>query len=347
MAENVRFIRKHGRIIPIRAKQPEQPKIVAPVVAAAAATATYLALRKFRISANPALARLQKLVAKKGVSVTTPAVKTKLGKGVVRTVFGFNPNVKGSIPLNIYTGFRKSKGAINPAAISDIVDDKLKFAKIMGNLSPKTKTFLQGVKGNFKGVGKDFLVKPRAGANMRVEQFMTKAEMFNLSPKLRKPAAMPNHYLMQEKLNIQQEFRAHIVNNEVFGISYRRLPKGKLRSAYAKVMGKLSGGGAFIPVMGKDRAEVAKLAQKVGKKISAAAPGKNYFVALDIAKTPKGFKVIEGNTSPGTIGNPLISRKLAKLVTGRTPKELSIISGAGAGAATYAALKPKEKKNVR
>ena len=62
--------------------------------------------------------------------------------------------------------------------------------------------------------------------------------------------------------------------------------------------------------------------------------------AYDVAKLKDGtYKLIESNPTPGTLMNPIVNRKLNRMVTGRWGKEVAALGGIGAGAATLGGAK--------
>ena len=75
-----------------------------------------------------------------------------------------------------------------------------------------------------------------------------------------------------------------------------------------------------------------------GKSLSDAK--ESMHVAWDVGRASDGsLKLIEGNPSPGTLVNPIVSQKLRRQVTGRWSPEVAGLAGLGVGKATSVAIK--------
>lgn len=347
----------------------EKPSLLrraAPVGAAAALAGlgTYGALRKFRPSAIPELRALQEKAKDKAFEVATSAPQ---GRGLRSMLFGAK-----DIPSNLrdtvggvarpgatvlqHTGNQATThGAvtINAGVLPGALDDKHTFSQVMQHGTgggaglegaiPKTDLLKQRLREVphehlSKAYPTGYVIKPRTGSMSKAENLLTEATPAD-DPRLREALRNPGEFIIQEKIPIQKEFRVHLVNNVPFTASHRELPHEGLRSLWNKHMG--GGGGAFVPVMGEERQRLMDFARNSTKHIGQTEGGnlmgqsEHLHHALDIARLPDGsFKVIESNPTPGTLMNPIVSRKLQHMVTGRVPKDVAALGGLGAAAGT-------------
>jgi hypothetical protein len=185
--------------------------------------------------------------------------------------------------------------------------------------------------------GSEFVIKPRTGSMSKAESLITH-ETPMADQRLRQAIQNPAEFIIQEKIPIQTEYRVHMINNEPFVASHRQLPHAGLRRIWNKYMG--GGGGAFVPVVGDERKKLMDFARRSTEHLGKTPEGTNILGtseslhhALDVAKTPEGFKLIESNPTPGTLMNPIVSRKLQRMVTGRWGKDVAALGGLGAAGA--------------
>lgn len=347
-------------------------KYLLPIGAAGlAGLGTYAALRKFRPSKVKELRALHEQAKNTGFEVAT---SPEQGRGLRSILFGARdvPAVSDAARKSTvlrHTGGRattEGTASINTGVLPDALDDKYTFSRIMSGGTGGA----EGMKGAIpdtellghklqqmapeelaKAYPSGFVIKPRTGSMSKAENLLTEATDLK-DPRMAQALRSPNEFIIQEKIPIQNEFRVHMVNNVPFAAMNRELPQGRIRDLWNKYMG--GGGGAFVPVMGKDRQQLMDFARQSTKHIGDTAEGnilgksENLHHALDIARLPDGsFKVIESNPTPGTLMNPIISRKLQQQVTGRVPKDVAALGGGGAalgaGGATYGAMNALEK----
>lgn len=342
MNEQVRFIRKNGRVIPIRVKAPaSKAPSVSPGVAAASvgiftAVATYAFMRKFKVSKIAQLANLQKAARKSGVALVAgnPTATVKRFDSIMG--MPINPlRFKGPV-LNRTLGADKLYDAthvINPKRLAKSLSDKRAFAKHFAKnpaAIPKTMGLdealakVGGDKRKLKSLfpGQRILIKPSRGGMAKVSDFATERTL--ASAKARKAFRNPKSFIVQERLALTGEYRAHYLNGKVFGISHRRIPNKKIRASWDRITG--GGGGAFVPVVNPfKRRQIRKFVEKsVSVKLRK---GESVFVAFDVGQTKKGLKLIEANLTPGSFFNPVINRQFQRHATGRWGKG---VSGVGA-----------------
>lgn len=376
MANNVKFIRVHGRIVPLRqktgqapakhaapakpqSKKPFMTKTKAVFLAAAVGIGVFLIARKFRMSKNLKLAELQKAVNKAGPSgfgvvTDVPRAQTAANR-TFEKMMGLKHNsydMKGGVVLNRGLDahdFYEPAHTINPHSFASLLDSKRANTSIINpKAMPKQKLFekaLDKVKGRGKRLGEiypEFVIKKEASAMNKLENFanektiMLKKNLYHFRN--------PEKYVIQEKLNLKAEYRAHMLNGEVFGISHRRIPNAKLRGIWDKYIPG-GGGGSFIPVV--NPAERLRIKKLVTENVKLGKLGKNesVFAAFDIGKTDAGLKIIEANTAPGTFAmNPFVSRRFKELASGRMSRARAGALGVGAGGATYTIAAPGEPK---
>lgn len=164
----------------------------------------------------------------------------------------------------------------------------------------------------------------------------------------------PNRFILQEKIPLKNEYRVHTVQGVPFTATHRRMPPGKIRDFYnsiSKRMGLGEGGFAHMPVTGSRRKDLQDFVSKVNAPLGEVYKDAPMHQAFDVAELADGsFRLIESNPTPGTFNNPLLSRKMQEMVTGRMHKDKAIplaalggtAVGAGAGMAS-SALRSKEE----
>lgn len=289
-----------------------------------------------------------------------PASAAHAGKteGGVARAAEFVSDRPNSVVLHHNPGGSQVAGGvnINQGVLPEALDDKYVFHQLMtqgtgggagmpGSV-PETallRDSLRAAGGDVekmkKMIGKDYVIKPRSGSMSKAEQLLTNATDTN-DPRLQKALRSPAEYILQEKIPIQNEFRVHMVNNVPVHSTHRQLPNEKLREVWNKHMG--GGGGAFMPVMGDERQKLEAFARqatehlgRTGEGTHALGEAENLHHALDIARLHDGsYKLIESNPTPGTLMNPIISRKVQQAVTGRLPRDVAALGAVGAGGGT-------------
>jgi hypothetical protein len=360
-----------GTMLNKTAAEPEKPSLLKRLAAPAAAVAgigTYAALRKFRPSAIPELRSLQMAAKDKPLEIATAAPK---GRGLRSMLFGakdiphnsrsavaapFNAKSKATVLHHAPSG-SKVEGAlnVNSGVLPEALDDKYIFHQLMtkgtggaagleGSV-PRTELLRDVVRkaqGNpaklREHFGSDFVIKPRTGSMSKAENLVTHQTPHD-DPRLVQMLRNPAEHIIQEKIPIQNEYRVHMINNVPFTASNRQIPHKGLRGLWDKHMG--GGGGAFVPAMGAERQKLMDFARESTKHLGQTTEGtnilgksENLHHALDIASTPNGYKLIESNPTPGTLMNPVVSRKLQWNITGRAPKDVAALGGLGAATAT-------------
>lgn len=323
----VRFIRVHGRVIPIRDRSKAEQHTVSPIVklaaAAAVATGTYLALRKFRPSLNPMLGKLQNTVEKNADNIgLLTEVPGSVWSRLQQAVFGIRTNRRAGVYLN-YGGFIPGLKAtqINGERVAKILHDPAKFlSRVPASAKPRTEILKDAITRGAKL--KNMLIKERSGGMRTVGEFKLSA----------KALKNPSKYIAQQKLVLTGEYRVHVLNGEAFGISHRYNPSKTIRKL-------MPGGGAFVPVMNPlKRKEIREFVRKNYPKLNGHS-----FAGLDIGQTAKGLKILEANPAPGTFLNPIVSRQFKRLATGRWGKDVAGGAGLVTGGTTYAALNRRKK----
>jgi hypothetical protein len=303
-----------------------------------AALGTYGAMRKFSPSASARLRRVQE-AAQDGVSVASPrpSKKTKFEWGVDEV----SEHGRGPVVLseNIGAGAKGSKVTINSDDVHLKVADKGRFGALMNKVAPdaipKTQ-YLDEAIGN-PAIRKLFKDK-KTYVKSRFDSRAADQASEGVFPSLEEAKAMeldrPRDFIVQEKLPVIDEFRVHYIAGEPFGIYKRWLPDAvanPIRKLYS-AMGKDFAGGGFWPVAKQERASIEKFMRESLDPLSARfKEGDELFAGFDVIKTPQGYKIVDQNTSPATIGNPLVSRKLQRLLTGRWGKDVSMAGAIGAG----------------
>lgn len=321
----------------------------------AAAIGTYALMRKFKGHKNPALNALQKEMKGKDlmyqVDRTSKLDRLLFGK---KTTSMSDPVKKGKGILNTSSNADTAKAdvMINTDFATEL-NDKLKFDRIMGvkpNVTAKDTSILQNA---LKRVGGDiskldqlypngFVVKPRTGSMGKVEDLITSVN----DPKLTGMSkAKRTQHIIQEKLPIAEEFRVHTIDGVPFTASQRRIKNNTIRKVWNRISGS-DGGGAFVPATGKTRKDMMKFVEENHNHLTDTFKSGNHtHVAYDVAKLKDGtFRLIEANPSPGTMRNPVVARKLNRMVTGKWDKDISAAAGLGVGTSVgLGAKKIKDK----
>jgi len=376
----------HGRIVPLRAKgagvpapvkkqaapAAKQPfykttKFRAAAIGLAVGAAAFFIARKFRLSANKKLAGLQRAVEKAGpgkFGTVTSAAEPGEKLSPIQKTFDF---VSGGVPVNntslkkgvVYARYTNARAdykpsyLINPAQYMQTIAGKRTVGKIITKNMPKQINFekaLDKVGWSGKKLTKlmpKFLIKGDSSALSDVSAFATEKSI--VMKKSLHHFANATDYVMQERLNLSGEYRAHFLNGEVFGISHRRIPHEGLRKAWNKLSGAITGsgvgGGAFIPVVSPF--ERKRIKDLVASSISMKGLKKNegIFTAVDIGRTTKNeLKILEANPIMGTFLNPMVNRRFKELATGRMSRAKAGAIALGAGGASYKIAKPDEKR---
>jgi len=338
---------------------------------ALAAAGTYTALRKFRPSANPALAALQNKARNSTFQVATAP---DTGRGIRSLLFGAkdvsprrsgNP---GTLVLNHSPSQMASSAAsINTGQLPEALDDKWIFHQLMtqgtggGGGLPGSVPNTHRLDRALREVGGDpskltrlmgdqgYVIKPRTGSMSKADTLLSHTTDPR-DPRLRQALQNPENFILQEKLPISNEFRVHTLNNEPLTASHRQIPHKGLRSVWDKYMG--GGGGAFVPVVGDNRRKLMDFARESTKHLGVTPEGNNILGdaehlhhALDIAQLPDGsFKLIESNPVPGTFMNPLVNRRVQQAATGRVPRDVAALAALGVGGLGTAATALATKK---
>jgi hypothetical protein len=303
-----------------------------------AALGTYGALRKFRPSTSARLRKVQE-AAQDGVSVASPrpSWKTKFEWGADDV----SEHGRGPIVLseNIGSGSSGSKMTINSDDVHMKVADKGRFGALMNEVAPDAipKTQYLDETLDKPAIRKIFKDK-KTYVKSRFDSRAADQASEGVFPSLEEAKAMeldrPRDFIVQEKLPVSDEFRVHYIAGEPFGIYKRWLPDAvanPIRKLYS-AMGKDFAGGGFWPVAKQERQAIEKFMRESLDPLSAKfKEGDELFAGFDVIKTPQGYKIVDQNTSPATIGNPLVSRKLQRLLTGRWGKDVSLAGGIGAG----------------
>lgn len=311
---------------------------------ALAALGTYGALRRFSPALSPRLRKIQEAARESGVSVASPLAtpRDKFSWGVDKiSEAGEGPVILNE---NIGMGAKGGKVTVNPDAVHLQVADKGRFGEIMKELSPTAvprTEYLDDVMKNpklarlFKG--------EKTYVKSRYDSRAADQASDNVFPSLEEAKAMeldkPRDYIVQQKLPVQDEFRAHYIAGQPFGIYKRWLPESvaaPIRKLYG-AFGKDFAGGGFWPAAKADREALDKfMRESLDPLAQKFKEGDELFGGFDVIKTPDGFKIVDANTAPATIGNPLVSRKLYKLMTGRWGKDVATAGALGAGGAATA-----------
>lgn len=325
---SVRFIRVRGRVVPIRDKSKSESKPISPLVktvaAGAVAVAAYLAIRRFRPSINPLLGKLQRTVEARGAGV---AMLNDAPMGFWSRVQGGIFGMKVNSPAGVYynygghiPGLKATQ--INPVGISKTLHDPAKYlSRVPKVAKPRTEILKDALARGARLDGK--LIKERAGGMRKLGDFTLSSSALS----------RPNRFIAQEKLKLTGEYRVHVLDGHVFGISHRYNPSKLVRKL-------MPGGGAFVPVISPTkRAAIKSFVAKNHPKFKGHS-----FAGLDIADTAKGLKIIEANPYPGTLGNPLVSRQFVRHATGRWGRDVAGAGGLAAGGSTYAILSRKRRK---
>jgi hypothetical protein len=321
-----------------------------------AALGTYAALRRFRPSLTNARLRKVQEAGKDGWHVASPANSTK--NKILWGADSIGESGKGGLVLNenIGSGAKSSIGmTINPDRVHHALADKGNFGKIMKeeglqDAIPATE-FLDEVLSN-KGIAKQFKGKNtyvKSRYDSRAADEASDAVFPNLDEAKGMDLEKPRDYIVQEKMPVSDEFRVHYVAGEPFAINKRWLPEplANISRKISKVLGKDFAGGGYWPAAAKDRAELSEFMKKSLDPLKKRfGDNEEIFGGFDVIKTPQGYKIVDQNTAPATIDNPLASRKLQRLLTGRWGKDVSGAAALGAGglAATGAHLGVRDER---
>lgn len=308
---------------------------------------TYAAMRKFRPSSIPKLRELQEAAEKGGFSAhfdvpgLKPSVK-KIADAAVSGVFGVPVNKKAAAQLNLFQQPDikiKAKEIVNPSEIVEEFAGKGAFAQTAQDFMPKTMQLSRALKEArkpemLKKLMGDYIVKPEHGSLEKLSDFVTHSDVLAKTPKAKAAFINPDKFAIQQKLPSKNEYRVHLIDGQPYGISYRYLPK-KLDEI---TKGR---GGGLIPVFNRaKRQELSEFMQKyaAGTKWGNLPKGQHAHAAYDILETPQGLKIIDANPAPATMLNPLNSRQLARLMTGRWGHDVSALAGLGTGGISYAGM---------
>ncbi len=325
-----------------------------------AGAATYKGLRRFNPSMNKGLSTLQNAMKDKKLAIqvnNASKLHTPIfgAKTVDRTTKNLGKDY-GVLNHSTSTQAIPSGGPAINTDLANAMDNKVTFDKIMNqgvgygpsqvaNPTAKNTDYLHGA---LKDVGGDinrlkkkypeFIMKPATGSLGQVENLVTSADHPVFQKALR-DEGMARNMLIQEKLPIDKEFRVHTLNGVPFSTMNRRIENPTLRKAWEKLTGS-SGGGAFIPAIGKERQALNQFVSDAHKHIQPAfEQGHNLHSAYDVAKLKDGtYRMIESNPTPGTLMNPIINRKLQRMATGRWGKDVAALGALGTGAATTGAI---------
>lgn len=312
-------------------------------LAGASALGTYGLMRKFKLHKNPALASLQKEMKGKKLVYQTD----DLGKAD-RFVFGHKPTnltdplPKGTGVLNTSSNPTTARADVmlNTDLASDL-NDKLLFDRIMNSgrtgskkvTADNTQVLLnalrsKGVEGLAEKYPTGFVAKPRFGSMGKVEDLITDTNKIEQLSRAKK-----SQHIIQEKLPIKNEYRVHAIDGVPFTASNRRIKNKTLRGMWEKITGS-EGGGAFIPAIGKTRKDMMKFVEDSHSHLNDVFKARNHtHAAYDVAELTDGsFRLIEANPSPGTIRNPIVARKLNRMVTGKWDRDVSGAAALGVGA---------------
>jgi hypothetical protein len=367
----VRFIRVRGRIVPIRDKgastrpKPQSDvagKVKAAVAGVAVGAAAFYLLRRFRLSKNIKLANLQTAVETHGMGMASEAPRmpnavTKFFEHV-QGMKADRPELRGSVILNRLPGSAQHYfpvHTINPMRITDVLANKRNVTKIVNPAAmPATMRLDKALDkvgwhpSKLKDIYPKFLIKDDLSAMSKVTDFVTEktAHLKRSVPQMERAYSS----IIQERLPLTGEYRAHFLNGEVFGITHRRIPHEGLRNLWDKMTGKINlggGGGAFVPVLHPgERKRITELLQK-NVSMSRLRSNESMFAAFDIAKTQNGLKILEANTTPGTFINPFINRRFKELATGRMSRAKAGLGALAVGGGTYKLTAPSERRKAQ
>jgi hypothetical protein len=308
----------------------------------------YALTRKFRPSSLPKLRELQEAAEAGGASGYVPKigfgpVKEKIFEGALSGIFGMPMNKKTAVKFNVLQDpdtAIKAKQVINPHNIVDELSGKASFAKTAQEFMPKSRTLKEALREAGspeklkKAMGGDYLIKPEYGSLEKITDFATHADVLGKSAKAKAAIKSPDKFMIQQKLPSSMEYRVHMLDGQPYGISERFLPD-KLNEI---TKGR---GGGLIPVFNRTkRQQLSEFVQNMSArtKWGNLPEGQHSHMAFDILETPQGFKIVDANPSPATMINPINSRQLNRLMTGRWGKDVSGLAGLGAGGLTYGAL---------
>ena len=346
----------------------------------------YKYLRRFRGSADPALRGLQEKLKDTGVEFVTtrpegraetfarrlftgmrdrsPDVASAAATGhTIQSPRGVLHHTAGApLPIN---------GSVNinaPNSPVHMFDDKAGFAKlhqhgVPENTIAKTRRFDDLAHTSWDdsrsrldeefGPG-GWLLKPRAGSLSSVEDFPT-AQWDAAHPTVQDALKSPHNYIAQQKLDIADEFRVHTVNGVPLTAASRRAPEGRLRDLWNKLTtepgqkpGNLSGG--RISDDEKQRVYDFVYASQAKFRNDPDFFNKTpMHIGFDVAKLRDGtYRLIEANPTPGTLGDPRVSRAVTQGMTGRKHQDIAAAQALGGGLAagglTYGGLSALDTK---
>lgn len=327
--------------------KPKKHPLAGLAATALAGAAGYAALRKFRPSAVKGLRELQEAgKSKKGFGVVMEGNQGKAVEGLLGSKVYTPENAPHDRTL-LHHGVddlkrKATKTDINAGDVPYELGDKKTFPKMLeragaGDTTPKTRSVGELKDKSHEGIqrelGKDYVVKDRMGSMTKSDDLITEKTPID-DPKRREYEKNPDNFIAQSRVPIHREYRVHTLNNVPFSITHRRLPHEGARRVWnklvEKVQGEPGGGGSFLPVMGKKRKELHQFVQESTKHLPTGV-----HQAFDVAELPDGkFKFIESNPFPGSLGNPVIARRLQRQAMGRWGHD---VAGAGGLAAATAA----------
>lgn len=242
---------------------------------------------------------------------------------------------------------------LNDPSLAGAMSNKKTFSDIMKQVQEKTdRTFIPNTEGmgdvlkafennpermsrHLKdALPEGWIIKPTDESLGSLESFVSESTDF-ADPRWRQIMQNPESFILQEKVPIQQEYRVHTINGVPFTATHRRLPPGRVRdmwNAVSKKIGIGEGGFAHLPAMGKTRKDLMQFVTDANLPLQEAYKDAPLHQAFDVAQLSDGtFRLIESNPTPGTFNNPLTSRKLQEMATGRMHKDKAMLGAAGLG----------------
>lgn len=202
-----------------------------------------------------------------------------------------------------------------------------------------------------------FLVKPTDESLGDVKSFINEGTPFT-DKRWRHALENPTNFIVQEKIPLKNEYRVHTMQGVPFTATHRRAPEGKFREkwdALSKHLGIGTGGFAHIPVNTDMKGKLHDYVSTVNKPLQELYQKAPLHQAFDVGELADGsFRLIESNTTPGTLMSPTVSRKLQEMVTGRRHKDYATAGAAGmavgtglTGSEISSRLREKEPKHTR
>lgn len=341
----------------------------------------YKYLRRFRPSDNASLRGLQEQLKDRGVDVVTHQPVTGMAKRVREGLYGAQDLSQAAVDAaRAGTSVKTERGLLHhsaqanlpisghvdinkPGGAAQYFDDKKLFADLMqanapAGSVPKTRHLPELHQRDWErtrqALNEEFgennwLLKPREGSLGNVKDFPT-AEFPGEHREVQNAMKYPQAFIAQEKIPIQSEYRVHTVNGVPVTATHRRAPEGGFRDWWNRTSERLglgNGGFAHVPVRGDERDALYKFVNDVHAPFHASPEfyAENpLHIAYDVARLPDGtFRLIEGNPTPGTLNNPMISRAVTQAMTGRKAQDVAALQaagiGAGAGLASYGGMK--------